>query len=91
MANLDIDTVSLQYRELTAAQAANSDLNYAFELQMQEVLSASMGTTQYDYHGTTNSTSNAGGNSGGSKMGDVDEGGMRLLLRLQALEFEKFQ
>lgn len=91
MANLDIDTASLQYRELAAAQAASSDLDYAFELQMQEALSASMGTTQYDYHGTTNSASNAGGNSGGSEMGDVDEGGMTLLLRLQALEFEKFQ
>lgn len=91
MANLDIDTATLQYRELAAAQAASSDLDYAFELQMQEALSASMGTTQYDYHGTTNSASNAGGNSGGSEMGDVDEGGMTLLLRLQALEFEKFQ
>jgi len=50
-----------------------------------------MGTTQYNHHETTNSVSNAGGNSGGSEMGDVNEGGMTLLLRLQALEFEKFQ
>lgn len=91
MANLDIDTASLQYRELSAAQTANSDLDYAYELQLQEALAASMGTTQYQHHETAKSASNSDGNPGCSEMGGDAEGEMTLLLRMQALEFEKFQ
>jgi len=47
MANLDMDTMSIQYRELSVAQIPNSDLSYAYDLQLQEALIASMGTTQY--------------------------------------------
>lgn len=88
---MDIDTASLQYIELAAAQAASSDLDYAFELQLQEALAASTETTQYHHQETAQSASNSGDNSGCTEMGGGDEGEMTLLLRMQALEFEKFQ
>ena len=53
--------MSFQNRELAVAQATSSDLDYAFELQLQEALEASMGTTQDLHHEAANNASNAEG------------------------------
>ena len=49
-----------------------------------------MGTTQDLHHEAANSASNAEGNSSHSETGDGNDGDMTVLLKMQALEFEKF-
>ena len=50
-----------------------------------------MGTTRDLHHEAANSASNAEGNYSRFDMGDGNDGDMTVLLKLQALEFEKFQ
>ena len=50
-----------------------------------------MGTTQDLHHEAANNASNVEGNSSHSETGDSNNGYVIVLLKLQALEFEKFQ
>ena len=50
-----------------------------------------MGTTQDLHHEATNSASSAEGNSNHSETDDGNDGDMLVLLKFQALEFNKFQ
>eukprot|EP01018_Ginkgo_biloba_P030771 Gb_22710 [translate_table: standard] len=88
MANLDLDAVSIQQRELELAQAMKSDLDHAFELQAQEAVAASMGVEPEipDNNNNDDRNSNSKASVG---VGDDDE--MAFLLKMQALEFERYQ
>eukprot|EP01018_Ginkgo_biloba_P015843 Gb_28418 [translate_table: standard] len=89
MANLDLDTASIQQREIALAQAMKSDLDYAFELQVQEALAASMGVEPEIPDNHNNNDDRNSDSKASVGVGDDDE--MALLLKMQALEIERYQ
>ncbi|XP_064941873.1 E3 ubiquitin-protein ligase RSL1-like [Musa acuminata AAA Group] len=101
--DLDI-LVSSQHRKLMAAAAAESDLEFAFRLQMEEAMTASLALHPSHRPSSSRPSSSTAAaatsssalppiiaaSAGGKVDDDDDNEGLAQVMRLQALELERF-